>query len=101
MASRIDLQNLLEDILGSKNVYFQPPESLRMVFPCIRYEYADLDTKYADNKPYTHEIAYRITYIDKNPDSTTWLKIADLPKCKFGKPYKADGMYHWVFSIYY
>ena len=27
MGSRLELQNLLESILGSRNVYYQPPES--------------------------------------------------------------------------
>lgn len=101
MASRTELQSLLEITIGNKNVYFQPPESLRMTYPCIRYEYSNLDTKYADNKPYRHEICYKITYIDKNPDNTNWLKIANLPKVKFDRPFISDVLYHWVFIIYF
>ena len=37
MSKRIDLGNKLKEILGSSNVYFQPPDNLKMVYPCIRY----------------------------------------------------------------
>lgn len=47
MASRLDLQTFLEELLESKNVYFQPPESVKMKYPAIVYaEYmAQLRTK--------------------------------------------------------
>ena len=37
MSKRVDLGNKLKEILGSNNVYFQPPDNLKMVYPCIRY----------------------------------------------------------------
>ena len=43
MRNRLDLQKIFEDILGSKNVYFQPPESLKMKYPAIRYSLDDID----------------------------------------------------------
>ena len=53
MGQRLDLQTELEELLGSRNVYFQPPESLRMNYPCIRYTRSSGETTFADNKPYT------------------------------------------------
>ena len=47
MASRLDLQSKLEKLLGNKNVYYQPPESLKMEYPAIRYSRSDIDSKYA------------------------------------------------------
>ena len=35
---RNDLQKLLVEVLGSKNVYFQPPESVKMKYPAIVYQ---------------------------------------------------------------
>ena len=32
MASRLKLQTMLEEILGSRNVYFNPPESVKMKY---------------------------------------------------------------------
>lgn len=38
MNRRYELQAVLEGILGSGNVYFQPPENLKMRYDCIVYE---------------------------------------------------------------
>ena len=37
MADRLDLQGLLEELLESRNVYYKPPESIKMQYPAIRY----------------------------------------------------------------
>lgn len=101
MASRIELQKLLESILGSKNVYFQPPESLRMQYPCIRYSLSDIDAKHANNKPYGLTKGYRMVYIDRNPDSEIPMILASLPMCRLDRPYVSDGLNHWAFYIYF
>lgn len=52
MNSRIDLHEELRAILGSGFVYFQPPESVKMIYPCIVYALDLMDMKYADDRPY-------------------------------------------------
>ena len=47
MASRLDLQTFLEEILESRNVYFQPPESVKMKYPAIVYALDDIENVYA------------------------------------------------------
>ena len=42
MDSRPNLQAKLEEILGNKNVYFQPPESLKLNFPAIVYKRSNI-----------------------------------------------------------
>ena len=37
MGTRLELQNKLEELLGSRHVYFQPPESVKMEYPAIKY----------------------------------------------------------------
>ena len=49
MRSRLELQTLLEDLLESTNVYYQPPENLKMEYPCIRYYKDDIRGDYADD----------------------------------------------------
>ena len=49
MSKRVDLGNKLKEILGSNNVYFQPPDNLKMVYPCIRYRLEGGNAEYADN----------------------------------------------------
>ena len=47
MANRLDLQALLEDLLGSRNVYYQPPESVKMNYPAIVYALEDIENTFA------------------------------------------------------
>ena len=37
MKTRLELQNKLEELLGFRHVYYQPPESVKMEYPAIRY----------------------------------------------------------------
>lgn len=95
------IQQTFEEILWSKNVYFQPPESIKMSYPCIVYNIASGYTKYADNKPYSFKFRYNVTLIDKNPDSLFVNKIMSLPSCKFDRHFAKDGLNHFVFNIYF
>lgn len=101
MGTRLELHQVLVSILGSSQVYFQPPESIKMVYPCIVYERSDVDTKFANNAPYHHTIAYTVTVIDKNPDSDIPGKIADLPMSYYDRHYTSDNLNHDVYRLYY
>ena len=101
MATRVDLQNVLEKILGSRNVYYQPPESLKMSYPAIVYSRKTIDNSYANNSVYKQNYAYEITVIDKNPDSEIVNKISKLPTCRFDRHFKSDNLNHDVFTLYY
>lgn len=101
MGSRLDLHDILKAIIGSSNVYFQPPEDLKMKYPCIIYTRNKIDTKYAGDKVYNHTIGYTVTVIDSNPDSLIPEKLLTLPKCTFDRHYTADNLHHDTFTIYY
>jgi hypothetical protein len=101
MAHRTELQTILETLLGSEAVYFQPPATVHMEYPCIIYERSNANTDFAGNKPYSYEQRYTITVIDKNPDSLLIDKIAALPKCVFDRHYTADNLNHDIFSLYF
>lgn len=101
MAPRLDLQNILEAILGSGNVYFQPPNNVQMQYPCIVYQRDDADTKFANNRPYNYTQRYKVTVIDQNPDSAVPLQIAYLPQCLYDRFYTADNLNHDVFTIFF
>lgn len=101
MAPRLDLQALLVALLGSNNVYFQPPPTLTMVYPCIVYKRDDARTDFADDKPYSHRKRYLVTYIDQNPDSDIPSKIAALPTCIFDRFYTADNLNHDVYKLFF
>lgn len=99
--TRVDLQNLLEDILGSRNVYFQPPASVQMSYPAIVYSLANIQNTSADNLTYMQEIAYQVTVIDEDPDSDISRAVSLLPSCRFDRFFATDDLNHFVYTIYY
>ena len=101
MNSRIDLHEKLRIILGSNFVYFQPPESIKMTYPCIVYALDSVHTRHADDKPYLKSKRYILTIIDKDPDSIIPDKMLTLPMCGFNRMYTADNLNHWVFNLYF
>lgn len=101
MTTRLDLDKTLRDIMGEKGaVYFQPPESIRMKYPCIRYSLYDIQNGHGDNFPYLQNPAYQLILIDPNPDNEYVAKIAALPYCSMDRYYAADNLNHYVFTIY-
>lgn len=101
MSRRLELQTLLENILGSRNVYYQPPASILMKYPAIVYSRYDIENVHADNAVYAQRTAYSVTVIDKNPDSEYVNKISMLPLCSFDRHYVSDNLNHDVFTLYF
>lgn len=99
--NREDVQDLLEAILGSEQVHFQPPSSVQMSYPSIVYKLDNMPTKFGDNNPYILEKRYMVTVIDKDPDSTIPDKLAKLPKSSFNRHFTADNLNHYIFTIYF
>lgn len=98
---RLELQTLLENLLGSSNVYFQPPASIRMQYPAIVYKRDTIDSRFADNNPYSRKVRYLLTVIDQNPDSVIVPKVSELPMCRHDRSYVKDNLNHDVFTIFY
>ena len=102
MTSRLKLHEELCDILGSKNVYYQPPESVKWAYPCIKYDLSAIDQSYANDRPYKSINRYEIIVIDKDPDSEIPYKIFDrFGMCRFDRKYTADNLNHFVITLYY
>ena len=106
MVSRLNLGAELESVLASinypQNVYYQPPESVRMKYPCIVYKRNSAWTRFADNKPYLFEESYEVTMIDRDPDSPAVRAIAmHFPKCRFNRHFTIANLNHDVFTIYW
>ena len=101
MNTRLELHELLCDILGSRNVYFQPPESIRMNYPAIVYNRSYIKNAFADDSVYKQNHVYTITVIDENPDSEISEQISKLPKCTFDRRFTSDNLNHDVFKLYY
>lgn len=100
MNTRLDLHEVLCNVLGSTNVYFQPPESVKMQYPAIVYSRDDLENFHANNGVYVQSPAYQVIVIDADPDSGIVDRVSKLPMCTFDRHYKADNLNHDVFTIY-
>lgn len=98
-ARRLELHGILSNIC--QHVYFQPPENLKIEYPCIIYRRANGLTMFADNGPYRFYTRYTITVIDKDPDSEMIPKIAALPMCTLDRHYTFENLNHDVFNIVY
>lgn len=98
--TRLQLQTLLESILGSRCVYFQPPESIHMNYPAIVYSLDSIANRNADDLTYNYNKRYQITAISSDPDDKIVDDLVALPMCSFQRSYKAENLNHWVFSLY-
>lgn len=99
--NRLELQTLLESILGSRNVYFQPPENKKLKYPCITYELADIDTRKADDIKYLKFKRYTVTLIHSDPDNVLVDALDDLEYCEFDRVFISDNLYHYVYTLYF
>lgn len=101
MGTRLELQEVLEDLLESSEVYYQVSASKDMKYPAIVYSREGIEPIHADNKKYTLFNRYTLMVIDRMPDNPVINKILELPKSRYDRPYKADNLYHDVITLYY
>lgn len=98
---RAKASRILHEVFGkSQQVYYDPPESLKMVYPAIVYVRKKIDTVNADNKKFMIYDRYQVTYIHKDKDDPMIDKILDLSLCEHVNQFKADDLYHDVFTLY-
>lgn len=99
---RAELNDKLIEILGSGHVYFEPPESVKLVYPCIVYERSAGDTDFANNMPYRFQVRYSVTIISRDADEAVLHKLAmSLPYITYDRHFVTDGLHHDVFDLYY
>jgi len=101
MAPRTELHEKLVDILGSRNVYYDPPSNIKMKFPAIEYHLSKIDSVRADDKAYLFRVSYDMTFIEKLPNDDIIKKLLELPYCSFDRSFVSDNLHHYTFTIYY
>lgn len=102
MANRLSLQQNLEALIGNNHVYYQPPETLKITYPCIVYKRQVGKTDYADDRTYNHTRSYEINYITRNPDDPLIDTILfSFSSIRLANRYCTGGLYHNVYVIYY
>lgn len=101
MGTREELDALLCRQTENENVYFQPPENLQLHYPCTVYHLDGLYEPKADNIDYHRVRRYSLLYITHDPDDQNIERISDLPFCSMGRPYVADNLHHYPYTIYF
>lgn len=100
MNDRLSLHARLCEILGSENVYFQPPESIKMKYPAIVYSRNRIENTSADNTIYKQDISYTIIVINWDPDSEIVERVSKIPRIVHDRNYKADNLIHDSFTLF-
>lgn len=101
MERRLELHQILRRIPGIKGVYFNPPPTVKMSYPCIRYKWSSENPVFADNYKYKHEMRYSLTVIDPNPESSVAKAVLALPYSRLETSYAADNLSHFQFTLFY
>lgn len=98
MSKRLKVSEMLHEICD--NVYFQPPPSKQLTYPCIIYKRSRINQVHADDDMYQIREQYSVTVIDSDPDSTLPEQVAMLKMCSMSQSFISDNLYHSVFTLY-
>lgn len=93
--------NITDPVDGDTHVYFQPPASVEMKYPAIRYKLSGYNTVFANDGKYRLVPTYEVTLMDRNPDSIYVKEILNLPGCRFDRAYSADNLNHFVYTLHH
>jgi hypothetical protein len=100
--SRLDFHTLLAQVTKSEiPIYYQPPETINMEYPCIVYVRDDIQSDYSNNSRYRNKVRYELTVIDKDPDSPYLEPILSIPYTSYQRHFTSDNLNHDVFEVYY
>ena len=102
MGTTLDLQNELKELLGSDNVYFQPPTNLRMQFPCFVFSRGSGKQTFSDNKTHQFTKRYTVTHIGYDPDpDIIEAVVRHFQMCTYDQHFVKDNLQHDTFSLYW
>ena len=110
MATRAELQNALTNLWNAyfdgkyvARVYYDPPESVKMLYPCIVYEYSNAHLTRGNNRVYLKGKMYNLKLIFTDPDEgeefEDWLE-SHMPCCNGASGcYVSDNLYHFPVTL--
>lgn len=101
MDKRLSLQAQLESLVGN-NVYFQPPASVYLSYPCVIYNLSVGDIKRADDRIYHYTQRFELIFIYRQSNMEIIERVLEtFPMCSLSRVYIADNLYHYAFNLYY
>lgn len=97
--TRLGLHDALKAIVP--NVYYNPPETVKMKYPCIIYSLDDDSVRYASDSRYSSMNRYKVTLIGAPVDSSYRDILLSMQYCTFDREYIVNNLYHDIFTIFY
>lgn len=103
---RSELSSALNELIKpyvhdcNKHVFFQSPSSHIMTYPSIIYTFNGFEKLHANNRTYKLYKKYSILLITDDPDLELIEEIVQLPMCDLDRPYVANNLYHYNYTIY-
>lgn len=109
MGTRHELHEEFKQLLGTSSkrgnearCFFQPPESLKLAYPCIIYSRERPDVIRADNLMYRRVRRYAVNYLTYDPDDPLIEQIEDhFPMCRLVRTNTASGLNHYHYDLFY
>lgn len=101
---RRELHTSLTTILGSSNVYFQPPSNITMKYPCFVYNRSSPYTINADDQTYLLRGHYSLTYIDSNIERAMAMQtklLKSFEHISVERSFTSENLNHDVYNLYY
>lgn len=98
---RLALHEILVTALGSRNVYYQPPATVKMKYPCIVYHREGSDVLRSDNGIHRKLKRYSVTYIDTSSSEVVTDLLEEMQYCGFNNKIVVDNLYHSYLTLYY
>ena len=99
---RLKLHEKLCGLLGSRNVYFQPPATVKIEYPCIIYSRGSDDVRHADNQRYLNYDCYKVQIIAKDPTYELFESFtSNWHYARKDIPFTSDNLNHCNYTIYY
>ena len=84
-------------------VYFQPPSSVQLNYPCWVVERTTAYQPKANDKTYLFRPGYKCMFMNREEPDPEILRMIPqrYERCKYQNHYVADNVHHDVFLIYY
>ena len=102
MARRLQLHEELCKILGTRNVYFQPPESVKLKYDCIVYSVNNREDLRADDIHYRNLVRYEVILMYRDPDSELPEALLNcFTRISHQRHFTSDNVHHDVYTLFY
>lgn len=99
--AKLPIQDYLENLANTQNVYFEPPESFKMIYPCIRFSLDGFDNTLANDDIFIQKRVYEIVVIDRHVKSDIVDRLSSTLGFRFIRKYTAENLHHTIFRLSY